>query len=205
MAAKTETTTQLLPLAVDLDGTLCHTDTLFEGVIELLRAQPLQFIKSLGLIVNRARFKQFVFKHVQLDLAKLAWNQPLINYLRIQRNAGRCICLATAADQSIAQSVADHFGLFDTVIASSGSKNIKGSAKARELYSLFGKRDFVYAGDALADISVWQCSAAAIVVGEIRPQYSSGEFVPVEVRFAASRSKSLRGRLLSTHMWLIDH
>jgi phosphoglycolate phosphatase-like HAD superfamily hydrolase len=202
---KTETSTQLMPLAVDLDGTLCHTDTLFEGLLVLLQARPLQLIKSLGLIGNRAQFKQYVFNRVELDLAKLEWNQPLINYLREQRSAGRLLCLATAADNSIAQRVAAYLGLFDSVIASRDSKNIKGPAKAHELCALFGERKFVYAGDALADSSVWEYAAAAIVVGDLQPRYSSGELVSVEARYSAARPNSLRGKLLRVYMWLIDH
>ena len=193
-----------MPLAVDLDGTLCHTDTLFESLLLLLRTRPLQFISSLRLLGNRARFKQYVFSRVQLDLTSLDWNQPLIHYLREQRRVGRPMCLATAADNSIAQRVAADLGIFDRVIASTGGKNIKGPAKALELCAWFGERKFVYAGDALADCSVWEYSAGAIVVGDLQPRYSSGEFVPVEARYAALRLTSLRGKALSIYMWLID-
>ena len=153
------------PIAVDLDGTLCHSDTLFEGLIALLRSQPLVFLKSLMLMGDRTRFKHFVFERVQIDLASLPWNEPLINYLRQQKAKGRLICLATAANHEVAQGVAAHLDLFDKVLASSENKNLKGSAKAQELCTVFGERKFVYAGDAQADFSVWAYTDAAIVIG----------------------------------------
>ena len=192
------------PIAVDLDGTLCHTDTLFEGLVALLFSKPLAFLKSLTLVGNRARFKHYIFNRVQIDVEGLPWNEPLIDYLRQQKDDGRLIYLATATSDAVAQAVAMHLDLFDQVLASSEKMNLKGSAKARELCAVFGERKFVYAGDARADFSVWAYASAAIVVGDLFPVYSSGVPVPIESRFPADKRTSIRKIFLCTYMWLVD-
>ncbi|MBT5032382.1 MAG: hypothetical protein HOM55_08830 [Proteobacteria bacterium] len=192
------------PIAVDLDGTLCHTDTLFEGLVALLRSKPLVFLKSLTLIGDRARLKHFVFSHTQIDPQSLPWNEPLIDYLRQQKASGRSIVLVTAANEVVAQTVAKHLDLFDQVLASSEKINLKGPAKVYELCAVFGERKFVYAGDARADFSVWAHAGAAIVVGNLTPVYRSGEPVPIESRFPADQQTSSRKIFLRTYMWLVD-
>ncbi|MEO6991313.1 MAG: UbiA family prenyltransferase, partial [Candidatus Baltobacteraceae bacterium] len=70
---------------------------------------------------------------------------------------------ATAADRSIAHGVAEHLGLFDTVIASDGERNLKSSAKL-EAISLACGPEFDYIGDSKADVPVWNASRRAIAV-----------------------------------------
>ena len=49
----------LVPLCVDLDGTLIHTDVLWEGIKFLLRRKPLTLLSLLPLLRNgRAPFKK---------------------------------------------------------------------------------------------------------------------------------------------------
>jgi 4-hydroxybenzoate polyprenyltransferase len=64
----------------------------------------------------------------------------------------------------MANSIADHLDLFDEVIASTATHNLKGRAKADELVRRFGAGGFVYAGDANADLPVWRQASAAVLV-----------------------------------------
>jgi 4-hydroxybenzoate polyprenyltransferase len=152
-----------LPLCVDLDGTLVRSDTLLEGFCAFA-TDPRVFGALLRLRDGRAAFKQAVAAGVRLDPALLPYNETLLTYLRPQRAAGRALFLATAADQRVAQSIAAHLGIFDGVIASDGSSNLKGAAKARALTERFGERGFVYAGNARSDLAIWQQAAAVILV-----------------------------------------
>ena len=76
--------------------------------------------------------------------------------LREQRQAGRKLVLCTASDERLANKVADYLDLFDDVMASDASVNLKGRKKADSLVQHFGERGFAYAGDSRSDLAVWR-------------------------------------------------
>ena len=84
--------------------------------------------------------------------------------MRAQKEIGRHIVLATAADTRLAHGIAETVGLFDEVIASDGVRNLKGAAKARELVRRFGHKGFDYAGDSRVDLEVWREADGIILV-----------------------------------------
>jgi 4-hydroxybenzoate polyprenyltransferase len=90
----------------------------------------------------------------------------LLSYLRAARSAGRRIGLFTGADQSIADSVAAHLGLFDVVKGSDGAVNLSGKAKQEAIADAFGSR-FAYAGDARVDRPVFDAAESVILVGPV--------------------------------------
>src|SRR6185437_8026185 len=135
------------PLCVDLDGTLVRTDLLQEGVCALA-GDPQLFSILAKLLRGRAAFKQSVAAQAPIDPSLLPYNEALLTYLRAQKAAGRYLVLATASDQRVARSIADHLGIFDEVIASDGTHNLKGEEKARALVAKFGAKSFSYAGNA---------------------------------------------------------
>ena len=192
------------PLAVDLDGTLTPTDTLWESVAQLLHERPASaLLLPLWLLGGRQGFKHEIAKRVDLDVASLPWNEELLSHLRAQRDAGRRLVLATAANEKTATAVGSHLGLFDEVIASSAGINLKGAAKLQAIRSRVGER-FAYAGDSAADVPIWQASNGAILVG-VAPAVRSriGAGVPVERSFDAP---AMDGRAwlkaLRVHQWI---
>ena len=64
--------------------------------------------------------------------------------------------------------IADYLGFFDEVLGSDGVWNLRGSAKADILGERFGIKGFDYAGNAEADLPVWEKCREAIVVGKRR-------------------------------------
>ncbi len=154
----------LPPLAVDLDGTLVLTDTLHESILGLLRGNPLLlFAMPLWLLGGKARFKREIARRLVPDPASLPYNQPLLDWLKEQHGTRRLI-LASAADERIVSSVADHLQIFDDVLASDGQTNVAGNAKSAELIARFGERGFDYAGNSSVDLEVWRHARDAIVV-----------------------------------------
>jgi len=155
------------PLCVDLDGTLLATDTLAES---LLRAIKRDFRTILllpwWLLGGKAHLKRQVASHALLNPEDLPCREEVLEFLMRQREAGRRIILVTAADDSVARAVASRFGCFDEVLASNGSINVKGKTKRRLLVDRFGEGGFDYAGDAPADLEVWQSAGEAIVVSD---------------------------------------
>src|SRR5580693_1880410 len=120
------------PLCVDLDGTLVRTDTLHESLLSLVRADPLLlFLLPFWLLSGRAGFKRQVARRVSLDAAALPYNQEFLEYLQSCHKSGRKLILVTAADESIARGVADHLGIFSSVLASSPEANLMGGLHDR--------------------------------------------------------------------------
>ncbi len=155
-----------LPLVVDLDGTLVTTDTLFESVLSLVRKDPSCLLSFPGwLSRGRAAFKAEIVTRFRLQEATLPWRADLVEYLRKERSRGRKLILATAANYRIAEQAAACHGLFDEVLASTDTLNLKGTVKRDELVKRFGLRGFDYVGDSHADIPVWAASRIGHVAG----------------------------------------
>lgn len=192
------------PIVVDLDGTLTPSDTLVESIIQLVKQSPLNLLRlPLWLLKGRAGLKDAVSAHASISADNLPYRESLLNYLRNEKSNGRRIILATAAHKSIARDIAAHLGLFDEVLATDVSKNLKGLAKLETIQKSVGD-DFVYAGDSRADIPVWRASRAAILVG-VSPGLADDirRDVPVEKEFAADRAGlSVWLRALRVHQWL---
>jgi 4-hydroxybenzoate polyprenyltransferase/phosphoserine phosphatase len=141
---------------VDLDGTLIHTDLLYESVLTLLRQSPMSLLKlPLWLLRGRAYFKQQIAQRVKPDAANLPYNQPLLAELKRERQRGRRMVLVTGSPTAFAKPVADKLGLFDEVLATDDAVNLTGRRKAERLVQRFGARGYDYAGDSYADLPVW--------------------------------------------------
>ena len=191
------------PLCVDLDGTLIQTDLLVEGVIAVLTSRRLIGKWPRMLATSRAAFKQNVAAVAPLDVSLLPYNRPLLSYLREQKASGRKLVLATAADQRVAQAVADHLDVFDEVIASDGEHNLKGRAKAQALIARFGPQGFSYVGNESSDMPVWRAAHSAIVVnasGAVKADVSRN--LAVEAHFD-DRPSRFRAALaaMRPHQW----
>ena len=77
------------PLVVDLDGTLIKTDLLYEGVIMLLRKNPLYIFPCLlWLLKGKVYFKNEIFKIVHLRYDLLPYNKELLSFLKTESAKG---------------------------------------------------------------------------------------------------------------------
>jgi len=152
-------------LCIDLDGTLVKTDTLHECLILLLRRNVLYFLLlPWWLLKGKAYFKQEVCRRVQLTVSSLPYNQSLLAYLKGAQKEDRRVVLVTGADRCIAEQVAVHLGVFESVIASDGVTNLTGDRKRDTLIKRFGPGGFDYAGNGRADLPVWEHANSAIIV-----------------------------------------
>lgn len=194
-----------VPLVIDLDGTLIHTDMLHESTLRLLRDAPLQLLRLPFLLARgKAMLKRHVAQRSSFDPATLPYNQALLEWLQSQRAAGRTLVLCTATDAAIAQAIADHLGLFDEIIASDGHTNVAGEHKAQVLRERFGPKGFDYAGNAAPDLPVWAQARKAIVVnGNAALVQEAQGIADVEHVFAPQHpGLSTLRRMLRVHQWL---
>jgi len=192
----------LPPLAVDLDGTLICTDTLWETLFTLAREQPLDLFRAcFSLREGRAAFKARIASLAAPDPSFLPLNAELVDWLRQQAANGRPLILATASDRRVAQVIADRLGLFIEVMASDGQHNLKGSAKAGALLDRFGQEGFDYVGDSRADLPVWAAARHAIVVGGPGLVQAAGQVAVVKRVFAPPPRLPALWRALRLHQW----
>ena len=194
----------VIPLVVNLDGTLTPTDTLYESLIQIIKQSPLSLFQlPLSLLKGKAAFKDAIAAHTDIDPSQLPYRQDLLDYLRSEKSKGRPIILATAAHASIAAKVAIHLGLFDQVLATKPGKNLKGVAKLQSIRADVGEK-FAYAGDSKADLPIWKAASSAILVGvgaNIADEVKRN--TPVEKEFPKEQTNlKVWLRALRVHQWL---
>jgi 4-hydroxybenzoate polyprenyltransferase/phosphoglycolate phosphatase-like HAD superfamily hydrolase len=194
-----------LPLCVDLDGTLVKTDTLIESILILIKKNPGYLISLLWwLQKGKAHLKQQIAQRVKLPIKNLPYHKNFLNYLKQEHQRGRKLILATAAHHNIATAVADHLHIFSEVIASDKNKNVSGITKANILAEKFGQYNFVYAGNSIADLPVWEKAHAGVIVTSSKHVLSQAVTVTnVIKRFSSKRiSLQILLRALRYHQWV---
>jgi 4-hydroxybenzoate polyprenyltransferase len=153
----------MIPLCVDLDGTLSRADSLCEAILLLGRTRPEMLPRlPFWLLGGKAAFKTRVAAKIKVDGLILPWNEPLLDYLR--RVPTRPLYLVSGADEAIVASVCRRLPLFIGYFASDGKTNLTGAAKAALLVRQFGEKGFDYAGNERKDFAVWERARSAIVV-----------------------------------------
>jgi phosphoserine phosphatase len=159
-----ETAPDALPLVVDLDGTLIHSDLLWESLVLFLRKHFWRaWLIPFWLLKGKAGFKERITREIVLDPAALPYDKALLAMVRSEREYGRTTVLATGAQRRLAEQVAAHTGLFDTVLATE-DVNLTSHNKARRLTELFGEKGYDYIGNSRADVPVWLSSRSAYCV-----------------------------------------
>ena len=156
---------QSVPLCVDLDGTFVKTDTLVESVILHLKSKPLEIFNYVKWILKgKCFFKQKIADRVDLTIETLPRNEQFTKFLIDEKRKGRHIVLTTASNQKVADRINKHFDMFDDILASDQSRNLKGRIKRQALVGRYGESRFDYAGNSSQDLAVWSHARHAIVV-----------------------------------------
>jgi len=193
-----------LPLVIDLDGTLIQTDSLWDSVLQLLARKPHWFIFLIGwLRFGKAGFKSKIAENTQLDVSILPYNKEVIELARKARIQGRSVVLATASNHKLAQAVGNHLDLFDLILGSDDSCNLKGKNKANVLVEKYGEKSFDYVGDARPDLDVWRHGRKAYVVGKKRlVQKAKSVCSEVEVLSQFSPGPGEFLKAIRIHQWV---
>ena len=178
---------------------------LWESLVRLLKRNPLYVFLILSWWSRgRAVLKAEVASRASLDVATLPFNQPLIDFLRIEKSAGRRLILATASDCQLARQIANHLELFDEVLASDGRTNLRGKNKVALLVERFGRGGFDYAGNSSVDLPVWEQARHAMVVSPSPGLAARArQRTPVTQTFASRNplAQSI-ARALRPHQWV---
>ncbi|SES08375.1 UbiA family prenyltransferase [Rhizobium sp. NFR03] len=167
MDARTDT--RLVPLCVDLDGTLVSVDTLWEGVTVVLFRNPLMlFAVLLWALRSKAHLKHQVAARSGRTGEDWPYRPEVIARLREERGTGRDVVLVTGAAERVALDVAAHTGVFTDVLHSSPTHNLTSHRKRSELVARYGEAGFDYMGNSRDDVAVFDAARRAIVVAPDR-------------------------------------
>lgn len=154
-----------LPLVLDLDGTMIHTDTFHEMMAHLLIHNPLILLRlPFWFLKGRPYAKAQLVAYTDLNLENLPYNRALLCFAQQAKQEGRPLILATGTDQRLAEKISEYLGIFQKVIGSNEKINMTGRQKSYALVDHFGINGFDYAGDSPIDEWVWKVSHKAIVV-----------------------------------------
>jgi 4-hydroxybenzoate polyprenyltransferase len=154
------------PLVVDLDGTLLGTDLLMEAATQVLVQNPLRiFALVFHLFQGKAALKTYLAGQWEPEPSHLPFHEEIVEWLRREKEQGRYLVLATASHRRSAQPIYDHLGMFDELLATDGSTNLRAGHKRDALISRFGEKGFDYVGDSRADLPVWQAARQAYIAG----------------------------------------
>ena len=198
-----------IPLIVDLDGTLTHSDTLHEALLALLAKNPARMVQIPGwLSLGKAKFKERVADEALVDVTTLPLRKDVLALIDEAKAAGRKVLLVSASDQRQVTEIATHLGLFDEAIGTHDGRNLAGTEKARWLIDRFGEKGFDYVGDSSADLDVWPHARTAITVGLNEAKQSAVNAKNADSRHlngdTLSSAEQLRAQIkaMRPHQWL---
>lgn len=154
-----------IPLFVDLDGTVIKQDAMWISLRDIARTKPwLLAVLPFFVLAGRAAFKSGLAGFHTPDPALLPYRHDVLEFLQAEKDRGRRIILATAANQRVAESVFEYLGLFHDVMASNSRRNLKGPTKLAAILGYTNGRPFDYMGDSMADLPILEAAATGYLV-----------------------------------------
>ncbi len=178
---------------------------LWETLWLLVCREPMSAFKLPGwLLRGKAEFKEAIAQRVTFDPATLPYRPAVLEYLRAEKAKGRRLVLATASHQRVAETIAAHLGIFDTVLASDRETNLRGAVKLAAVQRDAKGAAFEYLGNDSHDIPIWQCADIATLVGSDRRAAAAAERFEGEVRRIETRRAGAGPALaaLRSYQWV---
>lgn len=155
----------LSPLAVDLDGTLSQGDTTLLMSRKLLKQEPWRVFQFFFWILRgRAFLKRQLSQVCAFEANDLVYDRYLLGWLQSLKETGISLILITGSNQSVADAVAAHVGLFDQAIGSDGVINRTGIHKVQWLDAHYGRGHYGYLGNSKTDLPVWGAAGQALAI-----------------------------------------
>lgn len=192
----------MLPIFVDLDGTLIYTDLLLEVCLKFLKQNPLNiFLLIVWLMKGKANLKQQLAERLDINVVTLPYNQDFLSFLKEQRGLGRKLYLATASHQKNADAIAEYLGVFDGVLATSATFNMKGENKLKHCIEVSPK--FAYAGNEAVDFELFDKAAESYLINPSAAALRLSKKRPVTHIFQ-NKNNTLKTVLkaMRVHQWL---
>jgi len=150
-----------MKLVLDFDGTLHHSDLLWEQLIRVAKRRPVLLIPCMASLISGGRpalkktLHNFSPKTIQLP-----WNLQILDFAANKSEHGyKEVVVVTASDENAARERLQSIGLDLEVYGTRDDHNAKGANKISIIHSFCENQNFCYVGDSQsADIPVWKAS-----------------------------------------------
>lgn len=174
----------LVPLVVDVDGTLVRGDLLHEAALQFVARHPFQGWRLVAwLLHGKAALKNELSARVDPGTDSVPLREETLAAIDEARAAGRPIVLASASHRRWVEPIATRIGGAE-VLATDEHVNLAGPAKAEALIERFGKGGFDYVGDHRVDMAVWATARRQLVVShdnslerKVRQRFPDAELI----------------------------
>jgi len=155
----------MIPLVLDVDGTLLKTDLLFECFWAALGQNAGRTLKLAATRFRRpARLKHELAAIARPDIELLPLRQSLLERALAARDAGRSVHLVSGSDRALVEALGERLGFPGPHYGSNPDRNLTAAAKGAFLEQRFGVGGYDYAGNAAPDLEAWTNAREVIAV-----------------------------------------
>jgi 4-hydroxybenzoate polyprenyltransferase len=155
----------VVPLVVDVDGTLVATDLLQEAALQFVVSYPLQALRvPLWLAGGKTNLKTQLANRVKPVIETVPLRKEVLALIRDAQAAERPVYLASASDRRYIEELAERVGGIAGVFGTDSGLNLTGEAKADRLVAAFGAKGYDYVGNMPIDFAVWRYARKPLVV-----------------------------------------
>jgi 4-hydroxybenzoate polyprenyltransferase len=136
------------PLVIDLDGALLRSNLLVEMLFSFIGHSPLQALQLLFCLRGgRVEFMRQLAKVVDINAAKLPYDEAVVSRVREARAKGRRIYLVSGYDEGLVRAISNHLGGFDGLFIAEGISDLAARANTTGLVAAFGENGFDFIGN----------------------------------------------------------
>lgn len=194
----------VIPLVVDVDGTLLRTDLLYEAALQFMAHHPFQApLMLLWLMSGRAYLKTRLAAEGPPPIATMPLRLETVALIHAAQHLHQPVYLASASDERYVRQVADIIGGIDGVFGTTVDRNLAGAAKAACLNNAFGEHRYDYVGDRSVDMAVWRDANIRYMVAHDRRSEAVASTAFSDLRVIARPRVRLSAyvRTLRPHQW----
>ncbi len=150
----------------DLDGTLLKSDSTRTFLkYNNLRLFAL-FPRLIRVFFSSGRYG------VKSELSKISPIEPILNSVNVKvlsllmdhKRMGKRVILVSASNHDFVQRIGNHFGISES-FGSTSQIRLKGWRKMQIIFDLIGNANYIYFGDSIHDIPIWQNADTSVIVG----------------------------------------
>jgi len=152
-ATSKEGATTVVPLIVDVDGTLHRGDLLLEGLVQVGFGPTKHWLSVVrAALRGRRALKDRVAELAPLRADTLPWNHAVRDRINVALNENRPVLLASGAAPVWVGEIAQYLGV--GTVDAPGDVNLVGSEKLRVIESQHPTFDYI--GNARVDLPLWR-------------------------------------------------
>jgi len=152
--------TDLIPLFVDLDGTVIKEDI---GQMALKKSLSINFLNFFNIIIRFFLFgkpsaKFYASKNYHVNFDQLNFNKSCLDFILDAKKLGRKVYLISGSHEKIIKKVAVKLNIFDDAYGTRKNYNMISLNKVKFIKDTLKINDFDYIGNGHQDLVVWENS-----------------------------------------------